>query len=270
MQMISPLVPISIVSLGLESVLYGIFLTLFFLYLALRPRGVCPRAILYSSLFILFVVSLHWVLSVAQFFQAFVFYRDGSAPAEFLSNVSQILAVIKVGTYMMLFVIGDLAMIYRLWAVWNRDKMVIILPITMFVGQCVFAVVLVSESFTPHANLIRNPGVYASMLTLGTIGLSMTTFCINVYSTALIACRIWRMEQSSGTINSKFGFVIMLLIESLALNSAWGVVYIICYGARTWAAVVVSDTQAPITGIAFMLINVRVGVRQVKRGCVEK
>ncbi|KAF8884379.1 hypothetical protein BD779DRAFT_785098 [Infundibulicybe gibba] len=265
-----PLIPINIACLGLESMLYGIFLTLFILSFALRPRESCPRAILYSSSFIFFIVSLHWVLSVAQSFQAFVFYRDGAAPVEFLSDVSQLLAVAKGGTYMIIVTIGDLAMIYRLWTVWNRNKMVIILPIAMFVGQCVFAVVLVSESFTPHANLIHNPGVYASALTLGTIGLCMTTFCINVYSTALIACRIWRAEQSNGTINSKFGFVITLLIESLALNSAWGVVYVIFYAARIWAAYIVADTQAPITGIAFVLINVRVGVRHVAGGCVEK
>ncbi|KAF8884371.1 hypothetical protein BD779DRAFT_1537197, partial [Infundibulicybe gibba] len=259
--MLSPPLPVSIASLGLEGMLYGVFFTLFILYFALRPRGAHPRMILYSSLFCFSIVSVHWLLSITRFVRGYALYRSGAAPADFSTDVIRALEVAKESLYVVLLITGDLTMIFRLWAAWNKDQRVVIFPIIMLVPQCAFAVNFVLES---NANWVRSDGSYAAATEPGLIGLGVTTLCINVYTTVLISYRIWRMEQSNGTMGLGFRFIITLLIESWALNSAWELAFIICNGEGSQAAYVLSDALAPITGIAFMLVNVRVDIHRVR------
>ncbi|KAF8884347.1 hypothetical protein BD779DRAFT_1674163 [Infundibulicybe gibba] len=243
----SPFVPTNIACLGLEGMLYGVFFTLFVLYSVFRPRRARPRVILYSSLFCFAIVSTHWFLSVAQFIQGYTSYR-GNAPAEYSSDVSWTLEVAKGSMYLVLLITGDLTMvsnpsppIFRLWAVWNKDKRVVVLPIFVLVAQCMFMVIFMLQSFSSNADSIRSTKVYVAAMEPGIIGLCVTTLCINLpYSISLIAYRISRLEKSTGSIGSGFGIV----------SGEFGVIQRL--------------SHVPFIGIAFMMVNVRVDIHRFR------
>ncbi|KAF8884326.1 hypothetical protein BD779DRAFT_1443183 [Infundibulicybe gibba] len=142
--MFVPLVAANIASLCIESVFYGIFCALFIfsLYLVAR-RNPCtgigikhpyPKPMLVFSVVIFLVVTTHWSLSAARAFQAFFLYLDGQTPAVFFSDVSQFTAVFREGTLLGLLVIGDLTIVYRLWAIWSHHRGVIVLPVILLAG----------------------------------------------------------------------------------------------------------------------------------------
>ncbi|KAF8871647.1 hypothetical protein BD779DRAFT_1680206 [Infundibulicybe gibba] len=241
----SPFVPTNIACLGLEGMLYGVFFTLFVLYSVFRPRRARPRVILYSSLFCFAIVSTHWFLSVAQFIQGYTSYR-GNAPAEYSSDVSWTLEVAKGSMYLVLLITGDLTMvsnpsppIFRLWAVWNKDKRVVVLPIFVLVAQCMFMVIFMLQSFSSNADSIRSTEVYVAAMEPGIIGLCVTTLCINLFD---------RLQDfKTGKINwlDRLGVWIHYQIVSREFGVIQRLVDSVCR-------------------IAFMLVNVRVDIHRFR------
>ncbi|KAF8871930.1 hypothetical protein BD779DRAFT_1574732 [Infundibulicybe gibba] len=269
--MFVPLVTANIVSLCIESMLYGVFCTLFVisLYLAARKPSTdinmkYPRPMLVFSIVIFLVITTHWSLSAARTVQAFFLYLDGQNPAAFFGDVSQFTAVFREGMLLGLLVIGDLTIVYRLWAIWSHHKGVIIVPMVLLVGLSALAVMNLYVFFVPGTNLLQNPGKFEANISIWTGALCTTTFCMNLYCTGMIGYKLWKVGRVTRDRESisRFTFVVAILVESLSLYTVWGIFFLVFYGLESFLYILISDTQSPVTGIAFMILNVRVGMRR--------
>ncbi|KAF8884308.1 hypothetical protein BD779DRAFT_1536911 [Infundibulicybe gibba] len=269
--MFVPLVTANIVSLCIESMLCGVFCTLFVisLYPAARKPSTdtnmkYPRPMLVFSIVIFLVITTHCSLSAARTVQAFFLYLDGQNPAAFFGDVYQFTAVFREGMLLGLLVIGDLTIVYRLWAIWSHHKGVIIVPMVLLVGLSALAVMNLYVFFVPGTNLLQNPGKFEANISIWTGALCTTTFCMNLYCTGMIGYKLWKVGRVTRDRESisRFTFVVAILVESLSLYTVWGIFFLVFYELGSFLYILISDTQSPVTGIAFVILNVRVGMRR--------
>ncbi|KAF8887313.1 hypothetical protein BD779DRAFT_513029 [Infundibulicybe gibba] len=259
----------SLAAFCIETLLYGCFLVLFafslcLMFLDVTPsargeRHPYPKPMVWFSILIFFLVTAHWALSAVQAFQGFVLHLNGRAAAEFFADLSQPSSVSRECVMMVLFIISDLTIIYRLWSVWDHNGRVVIVPGILIMVSCTFAVIIV-YTFISNTNIIQNP----------TMGLGTTTLSINVYCAGMI---VWKLLRASKVTRnwenvSRFKFTIIILVESLALYVIWGMLFGILHLLGSPVSIVFGGTQSPITGIAFIILHVRVGIRRLGRDAV--
>lgn len=92
------------------------------------------------------------------------------------------------------------------------------------------------------------------------------TLCTNVYSSSVIVWTIWRANRAiarvgRGNLKSTLGIV----IESAFLYAAWTLLWFVSFEVGSNIQLFFVDVTPPVAGIAFMLINVRVGLGFTKR-----
>ncbi|KAJ7106657.1 hypothetical protein C8R44DRAFT_714991 [Mycena epipterygia] len=261
------LVAVSMATVVLESLLYGLLLVLFStnLYLRItryaRPREFVARGnlwwnpIVLSSIAIFMICTAHWIITVERFFRAFLgpagdpllFYMDASQPTSVVSNTLAIAAAL----------VGDVAIIHRLWIIWSRDLRVICLPVLSWLGAltCGIAIVYVFTQSTPTNNkLLAADDAWV------TAYWALTTL-INIYCTAFIAWRIWKTSRATPEVGGGLMMpVFVILIESAAIWTAWAIFFAVTYLTHSTLQFIVRDLTAPILGLVNLLIHLRVGL----------
>ncbi|KAF8884324.1 hypothetical protein BD779DRAFT_783985 [Infundibulicybe gibba] len=211
-----------------------------------------PTPMFCFTAFIFVTVTIHWILSIVRIFQAFIM-TDGRNPSGVLDDLSQPTAILGVVMLMVLILARDLTAMYRVWVIFDYHKGSIVAPMMMLATLVGFVVAFVSQPVKNAKN--------AAML----IGVFATTFGINIYCTALITCQMWRTQQSTLNrgLSPRFSFIIVAMIESLALSSAWGALILLSYKAMPGVFSLAFDVQSPVIGIAFIIVQVRVGMRRL-------
>ncbi|KAF8884325.1 hypothetical protein BD779DRAFT_1537012 [Infundibulicybe gibba] len=254
---VTPDVSICIASVCLEGVLYGLFCALVALYVYLSMkwpnlstgRNTYPIPVLCFTAFIFVIVTIasHWILSVVQLFQEFIITNEKSPSGNLPS------AIIGAIILMVLILTRDLTVIYRVWVICNHYKRSIVVPMMMFATLIGFVAAFVSKWVKGTDKL--------AML----IGIFVTTFGINLYCTAFIALTMCRAQQltSNRGLSPMPTFIIAVMVESLALCAVWGGFVLITYGVTPEVFSLALNVQSPITGIAFIMVQVRVGMRRL-------
>ncbi|KAL0571386.1 hypothetical protein V5O48_010574 [Marasmius crinis-equi] len=281
------LLPVCLANVAIESLLYGIFfvlnagsLVLAIQYLprsqpssSLQPVSTLSRVILVLKrpMFIgsapLFVtVTAHWITTVVRSFQAFTTFNDGADPTSYYADISQPTYVIKTGLLFASVIMSDGMMVYRLWVVWNYNYPIIVLP---FLNVMVFIACGIG---TTHLYAVAPPGTIlvnypeAKKWIIADVVLSVLT---NTYSTTLIAWRIWvthrANKQYGGVVSVRPGSTTLMaalamFVESALLFSIWVLFFASLYGAKSSLESLAEDNIAVMAGIAFSLINVRIGL----------
>ncbi|KZT71226.1 hypothetical protein DAEQUDRAFT_810186 [Daedalea quercina L-15889] len=274
MAVVIPMLSIILVTVCIESLLYGIFfvLSVISLYIlarrredivnaALNVRG--KRRIAYmtpmsvAAIFIFITNTAHWIVAVYRLFSGFMYYEDGTQPTAYYTNPSMATEVAQNTLLMISLIIGDAMIIYRLWLVWAYNIPVTVFPLSTLIGLIVCAVGSI------YASALSKPGenIFATATGRWITANCVFTLCTNVYSTATIAWRIWRansqVRQYGGS--SLMG-VIGILIESAALYTVWTILFFVTYHVQSDLQYFVSESYCAMAGITFMLIHVRVGL----------
>ncbi|KAF8884309.1 hypothetical protein BD779DRAFT_1536920 [Infundibulicybe gibba] len=266
-----PLLPATLTGVCFEGFLYGVFFLLFVvsIYLVLNRPDAQPhprkrvrlakfkKPMVISSFLIFITISLHWIFTIVRVFQAFVYNEPGVTALEFFNDPTPKTYTIWMISVFLTTLIGDSMMIYRLWVVWSYDKIVIIVPVCCYTAGTVS--ILGSIYHLTHFG--PNPDVFATQYSTWIINDCVFTICINIYSSGFIAWRIWRMNlQSKKYGGSDLMSVVSIVVESALLYTVWTVWFFICYIIKTNLYIFLLTNQAVITGIVFMLINVRIGM----------
>ncbi|KAF8887312.1 hypothetical protein BD779DRAFT_1672770 [Infundibulicybe gibba] len=81
---------------------------------------------------------------------------------------------------------------------------------------------------------------------------------------------VWKLLRASKVTRnwenvSRFKFIVIILIESLALYDIWGMLFGILHLLGSPVSIVFGNTQSSIIGIAFIILHVRVGIRRLGR-----
>ncbi|KAJ7106639.1 hypothetical protein C8R44DRAFT_805603 [Mycena epipterygia] len=248
------LVAVSMATVVLESLLYGLLLVLFStnLYLRItryaRPRVFVSRGglwwnhIVISNMAIFVTCTVHWIITVERFFLAFL----GSAgdPLQFYLDESQLTLVMSNNLVIVAVLIGDTVIIHRLWIIWNRDLRVVFVPVLSWLGILTLEIAYIFTQSTITNNSI------------------LTAWATNLIpNSAFIAWRIWKTSRAEVEVGGGLLMPVLgILIESAVIWTTWE----ISFGATFWTGstlqLILSDLTPSIVGLVNLLIYLRIGL----------
>jgi len=260
-----PRISTALATVLIETFFYGIYLVLFLtsIYLLFtaqsrglrRERSVWLSPILCGGSVLFIVVTGHWMLTIDRLFLAFVTVDNGTNPLGFYGDFSQASQIIQTSLLLASLAVVDALFVHRLSTVWGHKRCVMIFPALSLLGLVVSAIGVMYEfsRFQPGDSVpeLANGWIIAD---------TIFTVLTNIYCTALIAWRLWRVQtiiKPAGTSN--FMSVLAIIVESAALCATWAVFFIITYAAQSNLRFLI-DVTPSIVGTANMLIYVRVGL----------
>ncbi|KAJ7687594.1 hypothetical protein B0H17DRAFT_1203489 [Mycena rosella] len=262
-----PRISTALATVIIETFFYGIYLVLFFtsvyLLLTVQSRGLRSQQCIWVSPIVcggsvLFVaVTGHWILTIDRLFLAFVTVHHGADPLGFYGDFSQATQILQSSFLLASLAIVDALFVHRLWTVWAHNRYVMIFPSLTLLGLvlCTIGVTYDFSQFKPGDDV-------AALANGWIIADCVFTVFTNMYCTALIAWKLWRVHSIANCTPSggrTLMSVLAIIIESAALSAIWAVFFISAYAARSNLRFLIDVTPA-IVGAANMLIYVRVGL----------
>jgi len=252
-----------------ESLFYGVYLVLLIqcgeaLIFRAKTRGESifkPMSITAAILFI--TITTHWILDILLAFQAFILPADPGYcvtptslnPAERVYlDLPETKNVLTSAFYVLTTLIGDGFMVYRLYIVWSRNFFIVIPPVIMCVALAVtggMTTYLFSKATTP---LFQAAGAWITSS-------FVLTFICNLYSTGLIAFKIFRSNQQFGRVHINLGTginkIMEILVESAVLYGVCITLALGTYVGNSNAQFAVVAINGPVIGIIFCMIVAR-------------
>ncbi|KAJ7725686.1 hypothetical protein B0H16DRAFT_278985 [Mycena metata] len=139
----------------LESALYALLLVSACTTLYLRfsrhevPNLLVWNPVVFFTILISATSGAHWTLTIVRFFNAFLcsadvkrFYLDNSQKTQTAGSLLSLTSIL----------IGDAAIIHRLWLIWNRSLLVIVLPVmscfALLINGCA-SIYLITQPLAP-------------------------------------------------------------------------------------------------------------------------
>ncbi|KZT64356.1 hypothetical protein DAEQUDRAFT_769764 [Daedalea quercina L-15889] len=250
-----------LVSIFVQSVLYGNYMTLFFTttkaLLWRRPSGnPLRRNMLFVSFLMFGIATTHVATNFSRIILAFINNADApGGPAAFFDEMSNFTQMFGSTLYVAQTLLGDAMVLYRSYLVWGKKLWVIAFPFILLLGSTATGVgILYSfDKVDPEASIF--------VVQLGhwiTAFFSMT-FATNVICTALVAYRIWAINRTHLFFRYQdLRPVMVLIVESGALYSATLLALLILYNVGSWFQYVVLDAVSSIVGIVFSVIMLRI------------
>ncbi|KAJ6511766.1 hypothetical protein DFH09DRAFT_999341, partial [Mycena vulgaris] len=265
-----PVLSANLATLVVESCLYGILLLLFIstvYFLATRRTLAGHNQSIkhhFTSLVFLgvtglfMVITAHWIVVIYQAFFAFIHLASPKAEDTFYADLSQQSEIIKATLVFSSVLLGDSLIIYRLWIIWGRNRFVVIFPMVTLIGTFVTSIGNVYE-FTQWEPRLRGALFYKESKPWTATGFILSLLT-TVYSTALIAFRISKVNNVKTVSQSRLMSFLAILVESAALQMLWLAFTVITQFATSDAEFIASDTFPVIIGISNLLIHARVGL----------
>ncbi|KAK0447906.1 uncharacterized protein EV420DRAFT_1275981 [Desarmillaria tabescens] len=263
------LISVNLATAAVEGVLYGVFLILDVTSIALlfaretyisratRPSSfqAIRRPMFIGAVILLVSVTGHWICTVIRLFDAFVKFEGGTQPLKYSANLSQITEVVKTGFLIGSVVTSDAMIIYRLWVVWGYNYRVIIFPLGTLVGLtvCGAGITYQFAKYTPGQD------VFATAAGRWITSDCVFTLLTNVYSTTMIAWYIYRTHRAASSADGA-GQSLMVSVPTDKPLRTWTTLFMIIYLTKTNIQFNIVDFWPEAAGIAFSLINVRVGL----------
>ncbi|EIM87536.1 uncharacterized protein STEHIDRAFT_168254 [Stereum hirsutum FP-91666 SS1] len=263
-----PLAPVELGAIVVESLFMGAYLVTFavsvhFLFFkrfrhhnSARSTPRSPMTIICLVLFL--CIMAHWILDIIRLFDAFISKK--SDPVAFYSVLSDGKNVARSFLYNFETFCADSIMAYRLYHVWGRSLKICILPV-LTTSMIAIAGIGITVQF---ASIQPNIDVFTSECGRWITTLFSATLITNVYSSTLIAYRIWKSHTA--VKQSKFGWsaavprAIHIVVESAAIYTACTLITFIAYLVESNIQYAAFDATSPVIGFVFCLIIVRVQV----------
>ncbi|KAK7013796.1 hypothetical protein R3P38DRAFT_3575107 [Favolaschia claudopus] len=267
------LVPVSLATVALESCFYGGFLVLAIMSMCLlvrrRAKWLSPTFL--GAIGMCITITAHWIISVDRSFQAFLLFENGTSPLKFYGDLSQITEVVKSAFCLTTLIIGDTIIIHRLWIIWDKRLIIAIFPMLSLLGLVVCSVGITYQ-FTRDKT---GQSVFLSDASRWITSDAVFTICTNIYSTAFISWRMWKvgrgMQPIGGiriqarSVSNKLS-VLALIVESAAIYTTWSIFFFATYRSNSNLQFITIDCLPAMTGIACMLIHVRIGLGWAHQG----
>ncbi|KAJ6599963.1 hypothetical protein DFH09DRAFT_1271508 [Mycena vulgaris] len=257
----------SLIALILETFSLGIFTVLCGATVrVIYKKGMSTtNRLLLPTVGLIWILSItHWVIDIVRAINAFLDSPNGALA--YYADVSNPSQAAKTAVYVTLTLTGDFFVIYRCYIVWNRKWPAVVLPILLWTATGVVGYV------TTNAFLrTREGGIFLETLVPWVTSFICMTLCTNVVCTALIAYRIIRSRMALHKINSRNSRVysaLIIFLESAATYSTALVVLVTVYLLNSNAQFIVLDITAPLIGITFSMIILRLAMTSPGQGTV--
>ncbi|KAF7364193.1 hypothetical protein MSAN_01078600 [Mycena sanguinolenta] len=246
---------VTLTTLTVGTIFYGMYLVLFFisLYLLLRPNMTHkPTSIFRSAVFLLaicllVVVTAHWITIVYQAFLVFVVPPLGPE-AEIVFNKHMHVTMIAQDSLMIIAIfVGDSLIIHRLWVV-SRSKVILLVPAASLTAFTV-------SGFISLRILLGSTDVFTDPLLKVD---SVLTLLTNVYCTAFITWKIWTVTKavmpSDGMNLQHF---VVIVVESAGIYSIWVVFFVVTFQVQSNLQSSIIQTGPALIGLVNALIQTR-------------
>ncbi|EJD43614.1 hypothetical protein AURDEDRAFT_152478 [Auricularia subglabra TFB-10046 SS5] len=245
---------VACVGYGLYVVLAGISIH-FLLQRKVRARGqwvlLCYTVTMLLVSIVYFVCGCKW--------SEVEFVEGVASPAEFASLLSSsVLSVTKNTATVVNIFLADSLILYRTWIIWNRNHLCMLVPCIVYLGSIASGIGLSVAAARPAATFGQH-----AVVAFGTSFWSISVF-LNVLTTAMIAGRLLyhrrQMEMLGRARHSQYISVIAVLVESAALYSLSGLVYIPLFALNLPQQYAFSALLCNVTLIAPNLIVLRMAL----------
>jgi len=258
------------------ALLYGIFLVLFSTSSVLHVQRIvranrkANRAAIIGIMiqnpmivagFALFLtVTARWILDVIDTSYGFLESQTSEQTFVYFIDVARPRSVAGIGIFIGTLMICDAMIVYRLWIVWNRSTLIVIFPIFTLLGMLTSGIGVTHQlAVTPLGD-----SPFENKVGRWIVSDSVFNLLTNIYSTGLISWRIYSINSRAAAIHMQGGVkltsITATLIESSAILSVWILFEMITYGLKSALQPFVITTLGTVSGISFMLINVRVSL----------
>ncbi|KAK7045183.1 hypothetical protein R3P38DRAFT_2882903 [Favolaschia claudopus] len=195
----------------------------------------------------------HWIIDIVRASQGFIDAPEGAIA--YYELVSNPLEAAKDGVYITVTLVADHFMIYRLFVVWNRNWVIIVLPTLLWLGGAV------SGYTVTHLLLLAGEGnLFVSTLAPWALSFFSMSLALNVLCTILIAGRILWTHMRVRTMRSGKNYAataLTVFLESAALYSLSLTVLLVLYDLGLNTQYIILDWTTSLIGIAFSLIIYR-------------
>ncbi|TFK23613.1 hypothetical protein FA15DRAFT_459439 [Coprinopsis marcescibilis] len=258
---------IAFTTAGVEGILNGTFIVLCLtaLYLLIyrspnraskRPRLLpnLSRPLVYGSMALLIIIVSHWSCTMARVVEISMVIGRGDSPTTFLDGITDPLAIAKTLFLVLAGLVSDALLMWRLWVVSDRNRYVVIPPILTWL--ILLVTTLRVGAF--YIQVSKEPSVQLPEISRWIQVIGFATIFTNVY------CAESEQSPSSATmISSSFlqtQFLLVIIVEGAVVWGAWTVFVFVAYHTNSPLINMAFDGCPAAAGIAFMLINVRVGL----------
>ncbi|CAK5270857.1 unnamed protein product [Mycena citricolor] len=251
-----PLDQITLISMVVQTFLFGIFTAMF--GEALRPilsRNVVEKrnvSLVLPTVSVIWLFALaHWIIDIVRLQLAFLGPRPD--PIAFLSDLSTATEVSKIGMNVTVTLLADCFMIYRCWVVAHKSFPVIIVPTALWLAAGVSGSVATRLLFQLHTD---RQGFLNNLSPWFTTFFS-ATLAANAFCTLYIAYCVFRSQlavRGSQKLSSPVLSVVIIFLESAALYSIALVALLITFQLDTNGQFVIVDSICALIGITFSMI----------------
>jgi len=253
-----------LVSIFVQSCLWGIFTVLFFGSLSVLRKGVrnrngMHRVMLGTAITMWVVATAHLGVNFSRIIEAFVIHRnDEGGPASYFNILSNFSNLFGSALYQLQTLVGDAFLLYRLALVWNHNWRITGLPLLLLSGSTASAIGTLYSFAKASAGV-----VFRENLSRWIISFFVLTLATNLICTILIAARIWTINRFTTHIidNSNLKPVMLVILESGAIYSCTLITLLACYLSGSWAQYLILDAVSSIVGIVFSMVILRLGMK---------
>ncbi|KAI5892887.1 uncharacterized protein SCHCODRAFT_02668278 [Schizophyllum commune H4-8] len=244
----------------LSTLLYGFYVAVAYectrmLWMKRKHRRV--HKYLVATHVVLFVlVNLRCITTLVRCLIGLRFHQqpDGSIDTGSLNSAQSMIANIA---WFLCILVSDAFIIYRVHVVWRANYHVVTPLVLGWIGNAATGVWLLYtlRTYGPGAS------VFEGLLTPANIAFIAFTLYTNLAASLLIAYRIWHVRRGVEHLtdgNDTVSNLVGIILESAGFYSILLVVHIILLGVGSLVSYICVDMEAPVIGIVFSYIIIRV------------
>ncbi|KAJ7732694.1 hypothetical protein B0H16DRAFT_175131 [Mycena metata] len=242
---------VNMVAVVLETLFYPLLLvsastTLYFRFSRHEvPKMLVWNPVVLCTVLISATAGAHWMLNIVRFFHAFLWSAD---PGRFHLEAAK--RFFSIGCVL----IGDVAIIHRLWLIWNQSLSVIIIPVLGCLGFSIVGRAITYQTF----ELVAGASLFPTARWM-TASWSLPLIT-NTYCTGLI---VWKICKTRRTAEHVLGDgtlvpVLIVLLESAAVWTIWGLLFAIATEVGSPLQILMADLTPILVGLVNMAIYLRV------------
>jgi len=255
-----PLDKAELLALFLETFLYGLFFTLFWimvlvLYHPGRPRHTQRRALIPVGAVMLALATVHLVIDFVRVLKAFSHQDHSALPhvaIDYYSNMADPLHIAKTVFYVSQTLLGDGVIVWRLFIVYNRNWYITAPALLLLVGNACTGYVG-TWTFThadPTDSIFQHSRSWITSF-------FVLTMAVNGFCTVAISYRIYSTHRGLETTKTLLP-VTIAIIESGALYATGVLSLLVAYLAKSNGQYPALDSLTPLVGIVFSLIVLQI------------
>jgi len=252
-----------LVSIFVQSILYGIFTVLFVgsvsvLWRTKGKRSTLHYVMLWTLITMWVVATTQLGVNFARIIEAFIVHRNGpGGPAGYFDLLSNFTNLFGSALYLFQTLLGDAFILYRCAIVWGYDWRVVAFPFLLLLGSTTTAIGVL-YSFAKTADGV----IFLQDLAQWILSFFSLTLATNLICTSLLAIKIWTVNSfTSHVMGNDLRPVLLVILETGAIYSATLITLLICYQEGSWAQYLLIDAVPPIVGIVFSMVILRLGLR---------